>query len=81
LTKTIHIYAIGLAETIYVYTLIGLAETIYVYTLIGLAETIYVRCINGISGREITKYTVHIYGSGQPHSFVVILMKEAAVVE
>jgi len=46
-----------------------------------LAETIYVRCINGISGREITKYTVHIYGSGQPHSFVVILMKEAAVVE
>ena len=27
---------------------------------------IYIRCIYGIFGREIIKYTVYIYGSGQP---------------
>jgi len=31
---------------------------------IGLA--IYIRCIHSIFGREITKYMVYIYGSGQP---------------
>jgi hypothetical protein len=28
---------------------------------VGLARTIHIRCMNGIFGREITKYTV-IYG-------------------
>jgi hypothetical protein len=39
-------------------------------TFLGLARTIHIRCMYGISGREITKYTViytvYIYGSGQP---------------
>ena len=34
---------------------------------IGLAKTVYIRCIYGILCREITKYTVSIYGSGQPY--------------
>ena len=34
---------------------------------VGLARTIYIRCIYGVFGREITKYTVYIYGSGQPY--------------
>jgi len=34
---------------------------------LGLARTIYIRCIYGIFRREITKYTVCIYGSGQPY--------------
>jgi len=29
---------------------------------------VYIRCIYGIFGREITKYTVYIYGSGQPYN-------------
>jgi hypothetical protein len=42
--------------------------TVYV----GLARTIYIRCTYGIFGLEITKYTVYIYGSGQPYVYVVI---------
>jgi hypothetical protein len=38
-------------------------------SFVGLAKTIYMRCIYGILGREIIKYTVYIYGSGQPYSF------------
>ena len=30
---------------------------------------IYIRCIYGIFGRGITKYTVYIYGSGQPYTY------------
>jgi len=33
---------------------------------VGLAKTIYIRCIYGIFGRKFTKYTVYIYGPGQP---------------
>jgi hypothetical protein len=29
---------------------------------LGLARTIYIRCIYSIFGREITEYTVYIYG-------------------
>jgi len=38
------------------------------YVRVGLARTIYryIRCIYGIFGREIIKYTVYMYGSGQP---------------
>jgi len=43
---------------------------ICVSSFIGLAITIYIRCVYGISGREITKYTViygvYIYGLGNP---------------
>ena len=34
---------------------------IYIYIYIWMARTIYVQCINGIFGRDLTKYTV-IYG-------------------
>jgi len=34
---------------------------------LGLARTIYIRCIYSVFGRGITKYTVYIYGSGQPY--------------
>jgi len=36
---------------------------------VGLARTIYLRCVHGIFGRDITEYTVHIYGSGQPYIY------------
>ena len=42
------------------------------HSYIGLARTIYIRCIYGNSGREITKYTVQIYGSGQIYSYVAV---------
>jgi len=34
---------------------------------LGLASTIYIRCIDSTVSREITKYTVYIYGSDQPY--------------
>jgi len=40
-------------------------------TCIGLAGTKYIQCIYDILGREITKYTVYIYGSGQPYTYSV----------
>ena len=36
-----------------------------------LARTIYTRRIYSVIGREITKYTVYIYGSGQPYVCVL----------
>ena len=39
---------------------------------LGLARTIYIRCIHGVFGREIIKYTVYIYGSGQPYKCPVM---------
>ena len=46
---------------------LGSARIIIIYK--GLAKTIYIRCIYGNLGREITKYTVYIYGSGQPYIY------------
>jgi len=45
----------------------GSARLLYVY----ICSYIYIRCIYGVYlygsfGGEITKYTVHIYGSGRP---------------
>jgi len=45
----------------------------HAYTSIGLARTIYIRCIYGVFGREITKYTVYIYSSGQPYTSTIHL--------
>jgi hypothetical protein len=53
------------------WSLVGLAITIYIYILgilAGKSPNIrsYTVYIHGIFGREITKYTVYMYGSGQP---------------
>ena len=36
---------------------------------LGLARTAYIRCIHVIFGRETTKYTVHVCGSGQHYTY------------
>jgi len=41
------------------------------YIYVGLARTIYLQCKYGNFGREITKYTVHIYSSGKPYIYGV----------
>jgi hypothetical protein len=44
-----------------------------IVTWLRLAKTIYTRCIYGDFGREITNirsYTVYIYGSGQPYTWL-----------
>ena len=53
-------------------------------TRVGLARTIYMGCVCGIFGREITKYTViygvHIYGSGQPYTYLLCARRFLAVI-
>ena len=44
-----------------------------------LARTIYVRCIFGVFGREVAKYTVHIYGSGQLYWYCMGVHAQAMV--
>ena len=46
----------------------------WLLTFFHLARIIYIRCIYGIFGRGITKYTVYIYGFGQPYTFSYILV-------
>ena len=54
---------------------VGLEESQPV-TFVGLARTIYkIRCIYSILGKEITNYTVYIYGSGQPSAFVLAAVR------
>jgi len=67
-----HAYCDGVSECTRMCFLCWVRKHVYsgvndVY--IGLARTIYIRCICGTLGRDSTKYTVYIYGSGQPYVY------------